>query len=90
MHLNIKRLLRFKKAYQSLAELAEHENWSRVKIETYQLKRLNELWGHATCHVDYYCEKAKAENLPSSFESLDHFRSTVPILPKSAYPYNAT
>ncbi len=73
---------RFRRAYASLAELAEREAWSRTQIETHQLGRLNDLWRHAVRHVAYYRELARTSDLPPHFHDLEEFRTLVPILSK--------
>jgi phosphoenolpyruvate phosphomutase len=76
-------LPRFRKAYQALETLAAREQWTRKEIESYQLARLNEVWQHAVAYVPYYRHLAAHNRLPARFDSLDQYRATVPVLPKS-------
>jgi phenylacetate-CoA ligase len=75
-------LPRFKAARQALAELENRESWSREKIDSHQLQRLNLLWKDAVSHTPYYRELALTRELPSEFTSLNHFQSVCPILDK--------
>lgn len=75
-------LPRFRQAYRALPLLESRERWSRAEIETFQLERLNQVWRHATVHVPYYRQLAKA-GLPPRFASLAEFKAVVPVLPKS-------
>ena len=78
----LRRLPRYRTVYEQLAELGARENWSREHIEAWQLERLNRLWSQAVDSVPYYCEMKARQALPARFESLDEFRSRVPILDK--------
>lgn len=78
----LRHLPRFRRVYRELATLEARERWSRPEIETFQLDRLNRLWGHAVGHVPYYRTLRTASRLPERFSSLQEFRSTVPMLPK--------
>ena len=76
-------LPRFRKAQRVLGELAERESWSRGQIEAFQLARINQLWKHAKENVPHYRSLASAKALPPQFENLEHFRDSLPILPKA-------
>ena len=41
----------FQNASRAIQVLAERENWSRSRIEAFQLERLNQIRQHATAHV---------------------------------------
>ena len=47
-------LPRFRKAYRAMEIYQERESWSRWKIESFQLDRINALWQQAVRHVPYY------------------------------------
>jgi len=75
-------LPRFRKAYQSFAELEARENWTRAQIETFQLERLNRVWSHAIAHVPHFSRLQAELSLPSEFQSLAQYRAAVPLLDK--------
>jgi phosphoenolpyruvate phosphomutase len=77
-------LPRFRQAYRELATLEAREHWSRSDIDAWQLERLNVTWQHAIAHVPHYRRLTFEARLPERFDSLDEFRSTVPVLPKQA------
>jgi phenylacetate-CoA ligase len=79
----IRWLPRFQKATRAIQVLAEREQWSRPRIESFQLERLNYLWEHATAHVPYYRQLARERHLPNRFSSLDEFSQVMPLLQKS-------
>ena len=54
----------FKEARQLMGTLAEHEQWSRSKLEALQLARINRVWCHAINHVPHYRQLAREKNLP--------------------------
>ena len=80
----IRYLPRFAKADRALAALAEHEAWSRDQIADYQLHAINALWKSAVASVPYYESLQRSRRLPSSFDDLEHFRESVPVLSKQA------
>ena len=63
--------------------MAEHEKWTRLEIEEFQLDRINAIWSQATKSVHYYRNLQKVRNLPRKFDSLMNYRHSVPILRKS-------
>ena len=77
-----RRLPRFKQAYRFMRYMAQRESWPRKDIESFQLQRLNWLWSHATTEVPYYKRLVQEYDLPSRFESLEQFCSSVPSLSK--------
>ena len=81
--MNLARLLpRFRTAYRSLETLEAREHWPRADIESFELQRLNAVWGHAIAYVPYYRNLAAEIGASSRFASLEEFRSRVPVLPK--------
>jgi phenylacetate-CoA ligase len=74
---------RFRIARQALSDLAQHEFWSRVEIESYQLERLNEVWASAYREVPYYRDLKRQHLLPEKFRSICEYVNTMPLLPKS-------
>ncbi len=78
----LRHLPRFRKAYADLDKLAARETWSRAQIEDYQRKRLHRVWQHALQTVPYYQQLHREHSLPTQFDSLDEFFSTVPLLDK--------
>ncbi len=78
----IKWLPRFREAYRQLDTLAERESWPRAEIESLQLRRLNELWQHASHHVPYYHQLRDDHDLPPQFSDLAEFRRRMPVLRK--------
>jgi phenylacetate-CoA ligase len=83
-------LPRFRKAYQSFAELELRENWTRAQIEAFQLERLNDVWSHAVVYVPYYRRLSEVKSLPDRFKSLEEYSSTVPLLDKDLVRANPT
>lgn len=81
MHI-LKLLPRFRQASREVVRLAAREQWTRTQIEAYQLDRLNAIWEHARHFVPHYRELASREGWPGKFDSLEHYRATVPILDK--------
>lgn len=77
-----KYLPRFRAAYRAFEELEAREKWSRAQIEAFQLQRLNEVWMHAIQHVPYYRGLHAKLKLPPRFQSLEEFKSVVPVLSK--------
>jgi phenylacetate-CoA ligase len=75
-------------AYQVQRELAARESWSRGEIENFQLSRINEIWSHAIRHVPYYRQLFEENKLPNTFQNLEQYRSSVPILSKHAIRQN--
>ncbi len=75
-------LPRFQKAYKSFAELEERESWTRIEVEAFQLKRLNQVWSHAVVHVPYFRRLQLERKLPGEFQSMSHYSATVPLLDK--------
>ncbi len=80
----IQHLPRFKRAEDSLAGLAKHEQWSRVQIEEFQLERINQLWKLGSTNCKYYHELKKSRSLPNKFESLQQFTELFPVTGKEA------
>lgn len=78
----LRHLPRFRQAYRQLTTLQEREGWSRSKIESFQLERLNRLWDEAIHHTAYYRKLVAQSGLPNEFRSLQAFRDAVPTLPK--------
>lgn len=76
-------LPRFERAQRELPELAARENWSRGKIEDFQLLRLNAIWETAVREVPYYRDLARRHGIEPRFGSLDDFCRKVPLLAKS-------
>jgi phenylacetate-CoA ligase len=77
-----KYLPRFRAAYRAFDELEDRESWSRAQIEQFQLQRLNDVWTHAIQHVPYYRRIYAELKLLPHFQSLEEFKSVVPILSK--------
>ncbi|MEM1444753.1 MAG: hypothetical protein AAGF84_01750 [Planctomycetota bacterium] len=75
-------LPRFRKLDRALSTLADAEAWPRERIEAHQLERIHALWTHAVRCVPYYRALHETRPFPEAFESLDHFCSAVPLLPK--------
>ena len=75
-------LPRFRKAYRAIEILQERESWTRWKIESFQLDRINSLWQQAIRHVPYYRNLVIQAALPPAFFSLEEFKSSVPLLPR--------
>ena len=78
----IRHLPRFRKDARLLKSFEERESWARSDIEAMQLERLNGLWASATKDTTHYRSLRSEHDLPDHFESLDHFRNTVPVLNK--------
>lgn len=76
-------LPRFQQAYRATRQLAEREQWSRAEIEAYQLDAVNRVWLHAIRHVPYYRKLREDHGLPERFATLEEYRGSVPLLPKS-------
>lgn len=76
-------LPRFRQAQRAVQQLAERESWSREQIEALQISRINQIWKHARNKVSHYRELASERSLPPQFESLEHFRTSFPILSKA-------
>ena len=81
-------LPRFRRAYREMDTLAARERWSRVEVDAWQLERLNAVWAHAAAHVPHYRHLAGRLRLPGRFASLDEFRTTVPVLARSAIKHD--
>ena len=79
----VRHMPRFRKAYQELDSLAANEQLSRHDLQALQLRRVNEIWRHASAHVPYYRQLATKAQLPLSFNSLAEFHAAVPVLAKS-------
>jgi phenylacetate-CoA ligase len=77
-------LPRFRRAYSALARLREHESLPRPDIARLQLDRLNAVWHHAVRHVPHYRELASRGGTPMTFQSLEEYSATVPLLEKAA------
>ena len=78
----IRCLPRFRIADRSLEQLRARREWPRQRIDAYQIQRLNKLWQHAIHHVAHYRRLRDELALPHQFETLDEFRSSVPLLDK--------
>ena len=79
----MRHLPRFRKAHKGLELLKEREGWSREKVESFQLRKVNDLWLYATSNVPYYRNLAKDFRLPPSFDCLEEFQALTPLLSKS-------
>ncbi|MBT8202388.1 MAG: phenylacetate--CoA ligase family protein [Acidimicrobiia bacterium] len=79
----LRHLPRFRALEQRLGDLADREQWSRTRLDEFQLERLNALWAHAREHVPHYRDLATDRSLPDQFGDLGEFSSTVPVLDKA-------
>ena len=76
-------LPRFRQARRALGQLGERESWTRDQIQAHQIARINQIWKHAKEKVPHYHSLAGGRSLPEQFENLEHFRDSLPILPKA-------
>ena len=77
-------LPRFRHLDQTLSTLADRQHWSADEIADWQLRRLNDLWGHARRAVPYYRRLSTQRNLPPRFGSLTEYFALMPVLDKQS------
>ncbi|MEL6895207.1 MAG: hypothetical protein AAFP90_03815 [Planctomycetota bacterium] len=75
-------LPRFRRASESLAEMADRESWDRDRIAAFQLERINRVWKHARQSVPFYQAHRTGAEFPDVFASLQQYTDTVPVLDK--------
>lgn len=78
----IRKIPRFRDAYNAQELLGQREGWSRGTIEEFQLSAVNNLWSHAIRNVPHFRKMYERMHLPSRFSSLVEFSNAVPASTK--------
>lgn len=75
---------RFRKVTKELQLRNEFYDWPKVDRDNFRLERLNHIWKQALLGSAYYSSLFRNNKLPATFNSLEEFKSLVPVTHRAA------